>query len=247
MPAGQRLRRWLACVDEARETRAALPLGRFRAPVTGWIVTRSHRGARAFCDELRAYDLATGAAYVASSCGREVLTEDGSHRDRDATDRTRRLSFTAGQVPLDALREAALIAMVASWSEEALADEVTTELLPANVPLEWDDDGITMRGISRCGGPLPTWEWVDGSRTIARGTSDGAVSEYADELWEATDARLAPGCPLAALPVIVTPPPRPGTPGWIFDDLAIALSAHARSSCAIPPATWSRSPNITPE
>jgi hypothetical protein len=229
MPAEQRLGRWLECIDGARDTRAALPLGRFRAPTTGWIVRTFRRGARQFCDELRAYDLATGAAYIASSCGRSVLTEDGSHVERDATDRTRQLSFAAGQVPVEALREAALITMVASSSEEAVADEVTREQLPANVPLEWGN-GIQMRAGNRCGGAPPTWEWVDDRRSIAGGISAGAASEYTDELWDAIDARLAPGCPLAALPVSITPAPRPGeTLGWTFDDLASALITRAAS------------------
>ena len=68
MPADKRYQKWHACIEELRPRQDALPLGRVRAPMRGFFVVRGRRGHYSFCDEIRAYDLASGAAYVASSC-----------------------------------------------------------------------------------------------------------------------------------------------------------------------------------
>lgn len=59
-----------------------------RAPSHGWFILRGRRGHYRFSDEVRAYDLATGAAYVARSeaalalggVGRRCGRPNGSHR-----------------------------------------------------------------------------------------------------------------------------------------------------------------------
>ena len=102
----EKYRAWRACLESHRPQGAQLPLGRFQAPKDGWWVLRGRRGHYQFCDELRAYDLATGAAWVVKSCSGLVLQQGGTV-DHDATDAARGVQVQVGRVPLDALREAA--------------------------------------------------------------------------------------------------------------------------------------------
>lgn len=55
----------------------SFPAGRFRSPKKGWLVVVGRRGHYHFCDTLSAYDLGTGAAYVARSCSQLKLADGG--------------------------------------------------------------------------------------------------------------------------------------------------------------------------
>jgi hypothetical protein len=88
---------WRGCLesDDDVAPRTNLPIGRTRAPRRGWFVIKGRRGHYDFCDELRAYDLATGSAYVAGSCSGLALENDGSVNGQK-TDAARRSVVTIG-------------------------------------------------------------------------------------------------------------------------------------------------------
>jgi hypothetical protein len=104
-PARNQYQAWRACVEEHRPTRVTLPLGDLRAPEDGWLVVSGRRGHYEFCDSTRAYDLETGAAFLADSCSRLALNRDGSV-DREATNNSRTLRAAVGRVPVQNLQEA---------------------------------------------------------------------------------------------------------------------------------------------
>ncbi len=199
---------WSACVAQARDRATALPVGRLRAPSRGWLVIRGRRGHYGFCDEVRAYDLGTGAAYVASSCSALALRTDGSVHG-GATDAARRPSVTAGRLPVDALREAAWMLLV---MEEVDHEHATTAraALPPSVSSSWEP-GLGFGG-SGSGSAWSTsaqttlsWAWVDGDRALAEGTltwpdSYRAAEDHAAQLVRVAEAALAPGCAPAVLP-----------------------------------------------
>lgn len=206
-PRATRFVEWLQCVDAERATVPALPIGRFRAPKTGWIVLRGRRGHYSFCDEVRAYDLATGAAYVAQSCSGLALRHDGSV-DAGATDGARGLEVTSGRLPVDALREAALMTMLAPSVDEHVSDNAWYEPLPAGVSMDWEElsfGGFGMRSWYSSGQTQLSWAWVDGGRVVASGAltwpeSARAGETHADELWQVAEGGLVAGCAPAALP-----------------------------------------------
>jgi hypothetical protein len=112
------------CLERNRTIVPALPLGAFRAPKVGWLVVAGRRGHYDFCDELRLYDLATGAAVVAQSCGKLALG-GGGQVDGRATDAGRVVQVHAGRLSVDNLREAALLFLLAPRVEKAqVADEI---------------------------------------------------------------------------------------------------------------------------
>jgi hypothetical protein len=66
------------------------------APPFLGIVIRGRRGHYDFCDELGAYDMETGAAYVAKSCSGLHLRTDGSV-DFEGTNAARKAAVVAGR------------------------------------------------------------------------------------------------------------------------------------------------------
>ncbi len=117
----------------------ALPLGRFRAPDRGWLVIRGRRGHYEFCDELRAYDVETGAAYVAKSCSGLHLRPGGSV-DFEATNASRKAAVEAGRVDVANLREAVWMILLAPQAQEGYLSADYFSLPKGMVPTPPDSD-----------------------------------------------------------------------------------------------------------
>lgn len=206
-PTLERFPRWRECISEMRDSVSALPVGRVQAPARGWLVLRGRRGHYQFCDEIRAYDLATGAAYVASSCGGLVLGSGGSVQG-DATDAGRTSGASAGGLPVDALREAAWMLLLGPEVDRH-HQPMRRVLLPIDVPSQYRSDVVGVMGRSSGWASSDQtrlrWAWVDGRRILAAGmltwpSSDAAAEDHAASLVRVVEAALAPGCAPAALP-----------------------------------------------
>lgn len=106
-----RYARWRACLEERRFTRPALPLGSIKAPSEGWLIVQGRRGHYEFCDTVRAFHLATGAAFLWDSCSALALRSDGSVNRAD-TDAAREQRVSRGTVSAEAIREAVWMLML---------------------------------------------------------------------------------------------------------------------------------------
>lgn len=200
-PQQRRFDAFRDCLDADAQPVPALPRGRFRAPHRGWLVVSGRRGHYHFCDELRVYDLATGALFRAASCSGLALKAGGEVDFRD-TDRARRLVTERGTVALERLREAAWMLL--------LADEVTGVRESHGVRLP---DGIPVVSTgNRSGGSCSTstsstnqtrLHWV-----VSTGRSDlgaGVLTwprdlnqpqwAHAAELLEIAELSFERGCP----------------------------------------------------
>ncbi len=227
---GERYGAFRGCVAERRPLHSAMPVGRMRAPTRGWLVIRGRRGHYHFRDGLSAYDLATGAAYVASSDSALVLRDDGSV-DGDATDAARRVTGEAGRLSVDAVRELAWMLFLAGRVEERFAD-VTTVALPRGIPLRSHDDASSFGGLSASGSFSSAqteldWVWVEGGRVQLSGQltwpeSSVAANDHAVQLLRIAEATFAPGC----VPARLTALPGLGSAGGVsahdadYDELA---------------------------
>ena len=118
-PADRRMYFWYRCIAQYARSQA-LPHGRFRAPERGWFVIHGFRGHYGGCDGIRAYDLATGAAYVAQNCLGMLIDDDKDGNERHFGQRDK--PVFAGRVSTDNLRELVLLL--------ALAPEVIDDALP---------------------------------------------------------------------------------------------------------------------
>lgn len=249
-PASERYVVWRTCLERARPEVPALPLGAFRAPLSGWWLIRGRRGHYHFCDEVRAYDLASGAAYVAASCSGLVLRDGGSVA-HDQTDAGRHVSVRMGRLPVDNLREAALMVVLA---KEVRSVQVHAESypLPAGlVPRRPEDAGIGGGGsgsfwMSSAQTTL-SWALHEGDVIRAEGRltwpdSADAGEQNAVDLLRVAEAGLQDGCPPALLPELlpaVSGRPgvsgldaRPATLAEVQQELMNRLRLAARGACS---------------
>ena len=242
---------WANCaIAEAGWTHRYARL-RYRAPERGWLVLRGRRGHYSFADEVRAYDLETGAAYVARSESDLVLADIGV--DHDAVDAKRKPEVFAARAVSDQVRELAFVLITLAAVTPARS-EVEVERIPQGVALT-----LTPRerwsAVPVPAGPV---EWSSSAQTEIAFTliedgkvrSEGeftwpdswkAAEDHAGALIEVLEAGLERGCAPAALPRGIVF----GTPGHVspidadpnrqrdmFHDLAQTLEKLPPSLCA---------------
>jgi|GEM_PF-1315545 len=207
-----RFAKFRSCEEARRIARTALPLGHLRAPDHGWLTIEGRRGHYAFCDETRAYDLATGSAYRVASCGGLVL-QSGGNVDFRATDAGRTKALEMGHLPLMAVREAAWMLL--------LVDEVDHDVvegygigLPNTLPLTVDEGNLLL-GLSQTWHTTSAdtrlrWHVETNSKVIKQGdltwspqALDDAASEHAVTLLRVAEAGLVEDCPEVPPPASV--------------------------------------------
>lgn len=232
---------WRLCVETKRPSQPRMALGRFLAPKDGWLVIRGRRGHYAFCDELRAYDLATGAAWVAQSCSGLNLEQSGGV-DHGATEAKRRATRTVGSAPLEALREAAWMLFLAGEVQGDARPAWSVELPPGLAPA-YAERQSSGRSYGLGPGSLNsaqtrlTWSWQgpEGLRLSGEVTwpdSWHAGETYATRLLRAAEEKLAPGCPPAPLPEQLVVGARPEV-SRVDAEATATGSAHSRLVTAL--------------
>ncbi len=246
---GERAAIWRACIDGRRPLVARLPVGRFRAPSRGWLVVAGRRGHYQFCDGIAAYDLVTGSAAAARSCGGLALA-NGGLVDGRKTDVSRKAETETGTVSVDNLRELALALVLLDHTGRLAVGEDEAALPPrTGVPAARAAGDSRREGTSwmTSGQTHLTWRWIDGAETLASGelrTPDSSRAEeaHADHLLEIVEAGLSPGCPRATPPVAKAADGS-GSTSWVdapSADQAITFAAlrhafeAARTGCSAP-------------
>jgi hypothetical protein len=198
---------WMRCVEHElpRTFRYSRSI-RLRAPDHGWLVLRGRRGHYAFADEVRAYDLGTGAAYVARSESGLVLT--GTEVDFHAVDKQRKPEAFTGNVLAESVRELAFVALTGAALAPARSD-----LTVVQIP-----DGMAVALSERFTHSVVDQSWgssaqtklsftiVDGTKLVTSGSflyprSSEPAEERADEVLGVMEAGLERGCPRATIPL----------------------------------------------
>jgi hypothetical protein len=243
--------KWIACLAEHRVPGWALPQGRFRAPDRGWLVIRGRRGHYEFCDELSAYDVETGAAYVAKSCSGLHLRPGGSV-DFEATNASRKAAVEAGRVDVANLREAVWMILLAPQAQEGYLSADYFPLPKGMVPTPPDSDaGIRGFGMSWNSGQTQlSWSWMTAEgQVLASGTlmwpsSYSAPEAHAADLLRIAELGLSAGCPPAKLPSFAAGTPgsgvsaidaRPQEVTALQGELTTTLRAYASSAACTAP------------
>lgn len=202
-PDALRYRAWRGCLESRRRQRWTLPLGRLKAPASGWLIVSGRRGHYSFCEAIGAYHLGTGAAYIAESCSDLVLVEGGGV-DRRATQRAARPRMLTGTVRLDNLREALWALLLFKEAEEVQAGaeyhplpKDVTPLLPSK---EWEGSTVFSRGEwMSTAQTILDWSWVPEAGPGTTGeltwpTSSNGIEEHAAGLLEVAEGTLIEGC-----------------------------------------------------
>lgn len=201
LPAAERYATWQRCAGELRSYGFAMPLGRVRAPTSGWLVVRGRRGHYSYCDEVRMYSLATGATYISQSCSLLMLLIAG-----DGTP-ARNRQVVRGSVPVDNIRE---VAWMLLQVEESIEDFTGRNYftVPAGIePMDGPDNPFlsgrprTSRWASSDQTTLAwaltdaTGEHLVSGKATWPGNRDGGPNDYAIELLQIAEAGFMPGCP----------------------------------------------------
>jgi len=209
-PAGERYLGWRQCIASVHQRRVALPLGKFRAPSEGWLVMRGRRGHHSFCDEVRAYDLKTGAAYTVQSCSGLALRPSGRVNAK-LTNAARKSRTLMGKLPVSNLREAALMTFLASEAEQDIQAEPDAVALPPGISQKvtpTNNRGLGFIGSHGWFSSAQTslaWSWIRRGKVQAEGAltwpqSSDAAQDYAVKLLKIAEVAMTPGCPPARLP-----------------------------------------------
>jgi len=207
-----RLGVWLDCLESERDEELALPLVGAGRPERGWLLLSGRRGHHVFCDEVRAYDLASGAAYSVGSCSHLAL-ESGGFVDRRATDSARSVQTSSGFIPPLALQEALWFLIVAPELRPH-AESFGMAVPDGTRPVRYASagEGISLEGIEACmssGDTGIAWKYVLDGAVAASGelTWPGCGwdprNRYAVQLVRVAEAMFAPGCPGAPPPEVL--------------------------------------------
>lgn len=210
------------CLEWLSTQGAALPLGRFRAPKTGWLVLQHGSGHVLHCNELRAYDLATGAVFATREC---ALPEHGLELDADGfvdekpTEAHFKRQTLTGRVPVDALREVALMLLLSSYVQDHVVPSAIRYRLPgAIVPRRPKEETVVPRvrpgavrtsaqtavdwiwSVTGAMGGAPTPRAIRASGTFVWRSASRMADSYLEHLVTALEASLEPGCVPAHAP-----------------------------------------------
>jgi hypothetical protein len=197
MPESQRYPRWRECVEERRPTGPALPLGRLRAPEAGWLLVRERPGDSGACDEVRVYELGTGAAYVSRGCGASAEAHPEG-------------TVLAGTVAVAPLREAVWMLLVKEQVEADVQTRALSVPLPEGLHLSghFEDSLVaSIRGGAWAGTARTRleWSWLSPGRAPLSGVltwpeSSDAGEVHATRLLEAAEGSFTETCPPVLVP-----------------------------------------------
>jgi hypothetical protein len=210
---------------------------------------RGRRGHYSFCDEIRAYDLATGAAYVAQSCSGLALRQDGSV-DGAETDAARTAKTRVGRLDVTLLREAAWMMALSNEAQERVLEDGFGWSIPRGIELAAGSSRGEVFGMQWSGSSGQTqleWQWVARGTRVSSGTLtwpqdyNDAAHDHAVKLLDIAEASFQPGCAPAPLPSRVPATTKAGGVSPIDasadslqaaqDELSKALSATRARPC----------------
>ena len=199
-----RYRAWRDCLESRRSERWTLPLGRLKAPASGWLIVSGRRGHYSFCEAIGAYHLGTGAAYIAESCSDLVLDAAGGV-DRRATRRSARSRMRTGTLRLDNLREVAWALLLFKEADKVQAEgevhPLPSDLTPVLSPKESEGSTVFSGGEwASTSQTILEWSWRPESGPVATGEltwpdSSNGVEEHAAGLLDVAERTLIEGCP----------------------------------------------------
>jgi hypothetical protein len=187
------------CMRQVQLRQDALPLGHFQAPTEGWLVLRGRRGHHGWCNELRAYDLATGTAHIASTCRGMFAAAQSA------------IKVETGTVPVPALQEAAWMIFLAPTADHDVLVAGEGRYIPDEITIrapKTEGLGVGVYSIGTSSGRTTLlFQWVRGGKSVTTGTmewpdADDAAEQHATELLEVAEAGFSAGCAPAALPPV---------------------------------------------
>jgi hypothetical protein len=210
-PRRWRYTAWRSCVSSRRPYVWGLPIARLKAPEEGWLVLRGRRGHYAFCDEVRAYHLRTGAAYISESCYGLEPAAAGEYRGVRCPDpkNPQKAWLRVGTLAPDKARELAWVLMLGAEAS-SLHREAQSLNVPEGFPVEWREkvtwegsvEGFVMGGVfsGHSGQTRLDWTWFSPGGGALSGNftypdPKEPAEAYANFLLRRLEATFTEGCP----------------------------------------------------
>ncbi|NTX59902.1 hypothetical protein HUA74_04440 [Myxococcus sp. CA051A] len=218
-PQRWRYTAWRGCEGGWTSFDKVLPVVRMRMPKDGWLVLRGRRGHHGFCDEVRAYHLGTGAAWVSQSCSDLALYDDAKRIgqvDVKTTNANRLARVRVGTLSVDSLRELTWVLLLADEAITVDRARPLTRTVPAGYPIEWRErpSGITTRGgggggsfWGNTGQTTLRWTWFPPEKAeplsgeLTWPESADPADDHADRLLVDAEKSFKEGCPSRPAPV----------------------------------------------
>ena len=240
--------RWASCQVRRAPDTYRFPLLRYRAPERGWLVLRGRRDHHNFGDEIHAYDLASGSAYIARREGGPIFVEPNEDPAAAVARRRVEVEVVSGVAVADQIRELAF-ALVTLAAVGPARSYGRTVFVPSGVAPTLSGSGFRKLSRGRVITSHPShfaFTLIDGGAVRAQGTatwpdSESAAPEYAGTLWRVLEAGIERSCPPAALPEN-TVAARADAVWWedadpadrdrMFAELARVLETHVPPGCA---------------
>lgn len=217
-PAEDAYARWRACERDALRRHAMLPIGGLGPIAEGWIVVHGRRGHYRYCDEVAAFDLASGSYYRFAECDHrpelDGLVEAGA---MDAA--SREVEVETGTIDAALVQEFAWAAASAQYVQpDVVMARALGMPLPDGIKVSRTQDntfsGLGLSGTGSSGHTRIAWSWARApGETPAHGELSwptGLSSPEADHavrLLAIAEQRGAKGCASAKLPA------------WLVDSL----------------------------
>lgn len=219
-PARWRYTAWRQCHRNSDSHAPQPVVVRMRAPEDGWLVIRGRRGHHSFCDEVRAYHLGTGTAWVSQSCSELALYEDKERLGEvnvKATDEARRAEVAVGTVSLEQLREVARAVLLADEPMAHGRAAATSVPVPEGYRIEWRErkSGLSSVGLGGGAGWFTSgqtrlnWAWFPPGRAeplsgeLTWPDSAQPAEDHADRLIREMEETFKSGCPTRAVPLLL--------------------------------------------
>ncbi|MBK8169388.1 MAG: hypothetical protein IPK60_03475 [Sandaracinaceae bacterium] len=186
---------WRRCIESLRVTAPQMPVVHARAPSTGWLVAQSHSHPddQRSCERYCAYDLATGGAHCATSCGESATGERGA------------ITVQRGNVELPFLRE---LGWVMVFANDIDRDAALGEMVrvPRGFSPEWSDNEASGLGMGGMGGgcsSITSLRWIEDGcvlfeTLVAVSSGTNPIDAYLGDLYAVVDSAFVEGVPRAA-------------------------------------------------
>jgi hypothetical protein len=200
---------WRSCMRELQPSGWGLPIARLAAPGDGWLVLRGRRGHYVFCDDVRAYHLRTGAAYISEKCYGLAPAAAGEYQGVRCPDPKNpyQTRLRAGTLAPEKVRELAWVLMLGPESSMSHRDsQILT--VPEDFAVEWREKDVdtvegSVRGFVLGGHSGQTrldWNWFPPSGGALAGNftfpdPNEPAEARANSLLKEAEATFTEGCP----------------------------------------------------
>ncbi len=206
------------CLEDNRPVFDTFPEGRWKAPVSGYWVVRGRRGHYNYCEEVRVFDLATGAVFLAQRCSKLSFVREFAEAAGVRVE-PEQLKVSVGRVSVELLREAAFMAFLADSVEKNFQRKEWKVYLPVGLRRTFPSADAALGQSVSVGGLRWSsnqtslhWTWQGSADVRATGQMSWPYAyetseNHVTKLLQIAEASFVPGGSPVDFPKVLFQPP----------------------------------------